>query len=470
MATMTFCGAAQTVTGSCHLLEVAGRRYLLDCGLYQGRRKQAFQRNRNFPFEASSIDAVLLSHAHIDHCGNLPSLVRAGFKGKIYATAAAADLARVLLMDSAQIQESDVRYVNKLRKKQGKRPFEPLYQQADARETLNRLTPVDYLADIKISDQLTAQYFDAGHMLGSASIRLEIREEQQSTSLVFSGDVGRRDTAILRDPEAPPAVDWVLMESTYGDRRHPAKSDVRDTLRKAVHHAYDQKGKLIIPAFSVGRTQEVVYRLNELYEQDHLPEIPVFLDSPLATEAMAVFKSHPECFDEETLKRISTEADQDPLGFAHFHYVESVEQSKRLNRAEGPFVVISASGMCESGRVLHHLKHGISDPSTTILFSGYQAPHTLGRRILEGQPFVPLLGQEAEVKASIARLEGMSGHADQLELCEWLDALSDARRPSGVRLVHGEPKSSSALTTLLRERGYQDVEAPAPGDTWQLLP
>ncbi len=471
MARLIFSGAAQTVTGSAHLVEVDRQRILLDCGLFQGRRKQAFERNRSLPFDPHAMDAVLLSHAHIDHCGNLPTLVRGGFRGPIFATSAACDLARVLLMDSAQIQENDVAYVNRLRRKQGKHEFEPLYTQEDARRTLGLLKEVDYRSEYEVLPGVVATFFDAGHMLGSASIRLEMREANGTrTTLVFSGDIGRNETPILRNPEIPDRANYLLMESTYGDRLHPEKTDVREVLRSAVHQAFEQQGKLIIPAFSVGRTQEIVYRLNELSEADHLPEIPVFLDSPLATEAMAVFKSHPECFDQETISRISREEDQDPLAFAHFHYVETVEQSKKLNEAKGPCVIISASGMCESGRVTHHLKNSISDPSNIVLFSGYQAPHTLGRKILEGQTYVPILGSDVKVRAKICRLEGMSGHADQSELLAWARAVAEQGALKGTALVHGELESMQAFAEVLRESNFRNVETPASGQIWDLGP
>ncbi|HAN98123.1 MAG TPA: MBL fold metallo-hydrolase [Planctomycetaceae bacterium] len=469
MARLCFCGAAGTVTGSMHRIETGSRSLLLDCGLYQGRRKEAFRRNREFPFRAADIDAVLLSHAHIDHCGNLPGLVRAGFDGPIRATAATADLARVMLMDSAEIQESDVEYVNRDRRREGKRPFEPLYTVADARRTLALFETIDYATPTEVLPGVTATFVDAGHMLGSASLSVRIDEPgNKPVTLAFSGDIGRTETPILRDPEYPDGADYVLMESTYGDRVHAARSDVGRLLHEAVRRVFDQGGVLLIPAFSVGRTQEIIYRLNELAEADRLPEMPVFIDSPMANEAMEVFRSHPECFDDETIRRISTESDRDPLGFRHLHPIRTADQSRRLNDFDGPCVIIAASGMCESGRILHHLKHHVSKPSTFVLFAGFQAPETLGRRILEGRSPVSILGRQVEVRASVERLEGLSGHADRNELLDWLDQVRSRGSVREVALVHGEPAPAESLAAAIRQRTRLPVRVPRPGETWEL--
>lgn len=471
MAQVKFCGAAQTVTGSSHLLRVGSKSVLLDCGLYQGRRRDAFERNRQFCFDPKEVDAVLVSHAHIDHIGNLPSLVHRGFRGPIYATAATADLARVLLMDSAEIQESDVAYVNKQRKAEGKKPFEPLYTLGDARRTISMFEAVDYNHPQSIFPELAATWKDAGHMLGSASLALDIKEfGQRNVRLVFSGDIGRVGTPILRDPEPPEGADYLIMESTYGDRLHPPKLDIAKVLRHAIHQVFSQDGVLLVPAFAVGRTQEVIYRLNELAESEHLPELPIFVDSPMANEALEVFKSHPECFDDETIQKISRESDQDPLGFRHLQLIRTVEQSRRLNDYHGPCVIIAASGMCESGRILHHLKHHLSDPTTIVLFTGFQAPETLGRAILDGNEEVNLLGRRVSIRAEVDRVEGMSGHADRDELLAWLDAVQKSSKLQSVCLVHGELPASESLAEAIRERGVPDVRVPALGETWDLVP
>ncbi|MCA9104117.1 MAG: MBL fold metallo-hydrolase [Planctomycetales bacterium] len=471
MARLTFCGAARTVTGSAHLLEWGDRSILMDCGLYQGRRRDAFERNRQFCFDPKKVGAVVLSHAHIDHCGNLPSLVRRGFEGPIYATAATADLARVMLMDSAEIQESDVAYVNRQRKRDGKRPFEPLYTVKDARRAIEMFEPVDYQREYELFPELHASWHDAGHMLGSASLAVRIQEPSTAPiRLVFSGDIGRRDTPILRDPEPPSGADYLLMESTYGDRLHPPRQDITSILKHAIHEAFSRNAVLLVPAFSVGRTQEVIYRLNELAEAEHLPELPVFVDSPMANEALNVFKSHPECFDDETIRRISTEEDRDPLGFTHLHLIRTVEQSRRLNDFDGPCVIIAASGMCESGRILHHLKHHVSNPATIVMFTGFQAPETLGRRLLDGVTPVNILGRSLEVRAEIDRVDGMSGHADRDELLEWFESVRAGGAPKGIALVHGEPEAQESLAAELRQRGIADVRIPDLGETWELTP
>lgn len=468
MASVQFWGAAQTVTGSMHLLKVGGKRLLLDCGLYQGRRKEAFEINRNFPFDPSSIDALVLSHAHIDHSGNIPSLVRSGFKGPIYSTSAARELAVFLLLDSAKIQVSDVKYINRKRKNSGRKPFEPLYTPHDANIAIRRFRTVEYHFDFEPIPGVRCQFFDAGHMLGSAIISVDIETEEEPIRLVFSGDVGREEIPILREPETVPNADYLIMESTYGDRTHPQNGDATSELLQLANEAFANQGKLIIPAFSVGRTQEIVYRLNELAESGQLPDMPVFVDSPLAINATTVFQSHPECFDDESFERILMESDQDPLNFENLHFIHKATYSKELNRHRGPAIIISSSGMCESGRVVHHLKHHIEDPSTIILFSGYQAPYTLGRKILDGAEIVSILGVDRHVRAKVARLDATSGHADQPELVDWAVATHEQGHLRKTMLVHGELDSATSLSTKLQERGIKPVLIPARGEEVQL--
>lgn len=469
MVLIRFEGAAQTVTGSMHLVEFNGKKLLLDCGLYQGPRKEAYERNRSFPFDGTKIDAVVLSHAHIDHCGNLPTLVKSGFRGKIFCTEATRDLASVLMLDSAEIQEGDVFYNNKLRRANHKTPFEPLYTVPDAQQAIRQLDSVDYAEKFEPIPGVICRFFDAGHMLGSASVEVIFNDGSgKKTHLLFSGDVGRKGVPILRDPFIISCANYVIMESTYGSRIHPTQADDRSTLEEAFHRTAENGGKLIIPAFAVGRTQEILYRLNELHELKSLPNIPVYVDSPMAAEALQVFKDHPECYDKEMLRKLQQEHDRDPLGFRALRVVRSGEESKKLNDTRGPCVIISASGMCEAGRVVHHLKHNISDPNTTILFSGYQAPHTLGRKILEGEEYVNIHGRDYKVRAHVCRLEGTSGHADQQELLTWLGEVIEQGSVRGIALVHGELEASSELAKHIEERFHIQPIIPNKGDEWEI--
>lgn len=455
-----FWGAARTVTGSMHLVEVGSKRILLDCGLYQGRRKEAFHRNRDFPFDGKEIDAVVLSHAHIDHSGNLPTLVRSGFRGPIYSTSATRDLATYLLLDSAKIQTSDLKYVNKRRARESKKPLEPLYEQHDAVKAISLFHTVDYDQRFNVVDGVACQFRVAGHMLGAASMELDLTEGSTKRRLVFSGDIGRPGVPILRDPEPGQGADYVIMEATYGDRNHPAGSDDRNELLRITKQTFEQGGKLLMPAFSVGRTQQIVYHLNNLKEEGLLPEIKVFVDSPLAINATDVFRGHVECFDEDMIERILTEDDQDPLNFGDLYYVRSSKHSRQLNELDEPCVIISASGMCEGGRIVHHLKHNISNSNNTILFCGYQAPNTLGRKIVDGARYVKIFGHEYEVKAKIVRLEGSSGHADQDGLLEWAEEVHKLGNVKNCALVHCDFDAAEALQEKMAEKGMNHVMIP----------
>ncbi len=464
-----FHGAARTVTGSKHLIHFQGKQLLLDCGIYQGRRKEAFRKNRNLPFDAKSLDAVVLSHAHIDHSGNLPSLVKSGYRGPIYATTASRDLAVHMLLDSAKIQESDVRYVNKKRRRDGQTPFEPLYDQDDAIDTIKRMRCQDFGVRFEPIPGVTCQYYFAGHMLGAAIVSLDFAPDNgEPFRLVFSGDLGRSEVAILRDPEIVADASYLIMEATYGDRSHKAGGDADAILLKAAQDAWADRGKLIIPAFSVGRTQEIVYRLNLLFEKNKLPPMQVFVDSPLAVNATTVFREHIECLNENFIQQVLDEEDQDPLGFRDLHYVRKVQDSKALNEYKKPCIIISASGMCEAGRVLHHLKNNIGKPNTTILFSGYQAPHTLGRRILEGEKKVRIYGEQYNVRAKVLKLEGTSGHADQHGLLEWATEIAAAGNLKQVALVHCEFEPADEFRQQLHKAGIEKVIIPAPGDIMPL--
>lgn len=457
---LTFHGAAQTVTGSQHLIEVNGGRILLDCGLYQGKRDEARSRNREFAFAAYGIDAVVLSHAHIDHSGNIPNLVKRGFRGEIVCTPATADLCRAMLLDSGHIQEEDVEYVNRQRRKRGEPPVEPIYTQADAAESLQYFQELEYERPYRLRPDVTVTLYDAGHMLGSAIIALEIAENGHRWRLVFTGDLGRPDLPILRDPTLLEAADILIIESTYGRRTHPPLEESEDAVIDTIRRTAARRGKVIIPAFAVERTQLLVFLLNKLYHQGDMPEIPIFVDSPLAVNVTEVFRRHPECFDQKTLDYLQHEdPDRDIFHFQHLKYIRDVEQSKRLHSLRGPGVIISASGMAEAGRVQHHLKNNIEDPRNTILIVGWQAPHTLGRRLVERAPVVRIFGLEYHLEAEVVTLNGFSGHADQPGLLRWVKALKQC--PEQVFIVHGEPDAAQELAAhLRREAGCRRVLVP----------
>jgi metallo-beta-lactamase family protein len=449
-----------------HLLEIGGRRVLLDCGLFQGRRKDAFRINRDLPFDASSIDAVILSHAHIDHSGNLPSLVRAGYRGHIYATSATRDLCAYMLLDSAHIQESDVRYVNRKRRKKGQSELEPLYVHQDAVDALSAFRTVGFDREFSPLPGLRVRFINAGHILGAASVVLDIDESGQHRRLVFSGDIGRNAQPILRDPEVAADADLMIIESTYGNRSHEASGESREKLRQCIQAVCDTGGKLIIPSFAVGRTQELVYRLNQLWEAGELPPIPVFVDSPLAVNATDVFRLHPECYDREMLDSLMQDDDKDALGFQHLTYVRDVERSKSLNSLEGPAVIISASGMCEGGRILHHLANHAGDPRNMILFVGFQAENTLGRRILEGRAPIRIFGDEHPMRARVEKINGYSAHADREELIDWAVRTRDGGRLTQTFLVHGEIEPMLAFRSSLQAEGLKQVEIPERGQAF----
>ncbi|MEE8486808.1 MAG: MBL fold metallo-hydrolase [Gemmatimonadota bacterium] len=455
-----FFGAAREVTGSMHLVDTGTSRILLDCGLYQGRRKKAFERNRDLPFDAASIDAVVLSHAHLDHAGNLPTLVRSGFRGAIWTTHATADLCEQMLMDSAHIQVNDVKYVNKRRKRQGRSMFEPLYTAEHVVATLERFHTVDYEEEFQPAAGMNVRLDDAGHILGSASVTLDLSDGTRERRLVFSGDIGRTGLPILRDPVMPSGADVVIMESTYGGRVHAPASEAKEALRVCAERVCREGGYLIIPAFSLGRTQEVVYRLNQLWEAGDLPRIPVWVDSPLAVRVTDVFNRHRECWDAEMLESIRNDHDSDPLGFETLTYVRNVEESKALNDRKGPGVIISASGMCEAGRILHHLRNHATNPASTILFVGYQAEHTLGRKILDGKNPVRIYGEDVEILAQAERADSYSAHAGRNELLNWADGVRQKGSVEHWFLVHGEHDAQKALAAGLDAGGARGVVIP----------
>jgi metallo-beta-lactamase family protein len=459
-----FLGAARTVTGSMHLLEVNGAKLLLDCGLYQGKRKEAFERNRRLPIRPAELRNVILSHAHIDHSGNLPQLTleRHGFQGRIITTSATLDLCAWMLRDAAHIQEMDVQYVNEKRRRKGETPFEPLYTQRDAERCLDFFDSLPYGLEAKVAPGVTLTFEDAGHMLGSAVTHLDIEEGGRRLRLVFTGDVGRPHMPIIRDPVPPRRADVLISESTYGDRLHEKDEDLKARLGEVVRATCARGGKLLIPAFSVGRTQTVVYQLHQLWQAREIPPLPIFVDSPLSANVTEVFRSHPECYDPEILEFF--EARNDPFGFARLTYIRDVEASKALNHLPNPCIIIAASGMMESGRVLHHLKNMAPDRRNTILIVGFMAEHTLGRRVAERAPAIKVFGEEYPLRAEVVSISGFSSHADRDELTRFFGKLE--RPPARTFLVHGEPEQSLPLAEhLQRAAGFPSVEVPGPGHT-----
>jgi metallo-beta-lactamase family protein len=466
---LTFWGAAGEVTGSMHLVESGGRRVLLDCGLHQGRRTEADRKNRNLPFPGSSIDAVVLSHAHIDHSGNLPSLVKSGFSGPIFSTPATIDLCGWMLRDTAHIHEKDAEFLNKRlahRKSMGLEGGRvvPLYTTADAERTLPLLQPVPYHSPHVLAPGLNYVSYDAGHILGSSFVVLHEASGGASVRLGFSGDIGRPNLPIIRDPETMPPAEYLIMESTYGGRFHKNVSHVVNKLADVVNRTAGRGGRIIVPAFAVGRTQQLVLLLHQLTNQKRIPNIPIFVDSPLALNVTDVHRAHPECFDDETREYLLHH--EDPFGFDRLQYIREVADSKKLNDLHGPFVVISASGMCEAGRILHHLRNNIEDPRNTVLITGFQAQDTLGRKLVEKWPEVRIFGEPMRVRAEISSLDELSAHADQGELMEWIRPLAPSLRQ--VFLVHGEPQQSQTLAKLLHSVYNLNVAIPAPGQSFDL--
>ncbi len=454
---INFHGAAHTVTGSQHLLEINGHRLLLDCGLYQGRRGETYTRNLNFAYDPRKVDAVILSHAHIDHCGNLPNLVKNGYDGPIHATRATVDLASIMMADSGRIQESDAKFVNKKRLARGEEAIEPLYTEADSQQAADLFRGVDYDQPFEPVPGVVARFVEAGHILGSAAIALEIDEKGKKIKFWFSGDIGRYKLPLLRDPVLPDAADYLLMESTYGDKSHNDPSSAADEFRDIVRRTIKRSGKVIIPAFAVGRTQELVYHLNEMMHDGDVPSVPVFVDSPLAVNASNVFRKHPECFDAET-RQFVEEARHPALDFKMLTYVQSVEESKALNLRKDPMVVISASGMAETGRILHHLRNNIEDPKNTVCIVSWQAPYTLGRRLADREKMIKIFGEPFTVNAEVATIGGLSGHAGQDLLTKY--AVNVKASVKKIFLVHGEEKPAMALTEKLKEQNMHEVYYP----------
>ena len=462
---ITFHGAVRTVTGSQHLLSVNGYNILFDCGLYQGSRKQTYSRNQNLPYDAAKIDVLVLSHAHIDHSGNIPNLVKSGFRGDIICTYATRDLCAVMLRDSAKIQQYDIEYLNKKRARKGQTPLEPIYTMAEAVESLKYFIGIGYERPYRLLPGITLTFYDAGHILGSAITVLDIEDEEEKRDVrfVFSGDIGRPDRPILRDPSFIDEADVLLIESTYGNREHPRLEEASKKLERIINTTFKRGGKTIVPAFAVGRTQELVYRLHQLVESRDIPhQSPVYVDSPMAIDATGIYRLHPEAYDEELAAFLEEDRHGDPFGFDMMRYTRSTAESKELNFLTEPAVIISASGMAEAGRILHHLKNNIEDEKNTILIVGWQAPHTLGRRIVDEVKEVKIFGEVYQLKADVQTINGFSAHADKNELLTWAGHLK--RPPKHTYIVHGEPEASLALAEALQqEQGFGDVQVPELG-------
>ena len=454
---LNFHGAAQTVTGSQHLLEINGSRLLLDCGMFQGRRDESYVRNRTFAYDPSTLDAVILSHAHIDHSGNLPHLIKHGFGGKIYTTAATADLSDIMLRDAGHIQEADAAFLNK-KARPGAPLVEPLYTLADAEKVAGQFHSVEYRQPFDPIPGVTAQLFDAGHILGSAGMLLELTEKGRKVRLWFSGDIGRLNLPLLLDPVLPQAADYLLMECTYGDKPHNDPAEAFDAFRQVVTRTVERGGKVIIPAFAVGRTQELVLDLNQMVYQGDIQPVPVYVDSPLAVNTSDVFRRHTECYDDET-RAFVLQSKHPALEFKGLTYIRSVDEFKALNGRREPMIIIAASGMAETGRILHHLKNNIGDPRNTVLIVSWQAPNTLGRHLADGDKQVRIYGEPYDVRAEVASIGGLSAHAGQDLLIRYAATLKGQAKK--VFLVHGEQGPADALTGKLHEQGMQDVYYPA---------
>ncbi len=454
---INFHGAAHTVTGSQHLLEINGSKLLLDCGLYQGKRADTYERNLNFSYDVKSVDAVILSHAHIDHAGNLPNLVKQGYEGLVFATHATVDLASLMILDSAHIQESDAEFVNKKRAQRGEPSIEPLYTTKDAEDVVALFKGVNYDEAFEPIPGVVARLYEAGHILGSAGVSLEIEEKGRKIRLWFSGDIGRYRMPLLRDPVLPDAVDYMIMESTYGDKLHNDPQQAFNEFRNVVKLTVERGGKVIVPAFAVGRTQELVYNLNEMMTERQIPSVPVYVDSPLAVNATKIFKAHPECFDEET-RQFVMEARHPALDFKMLTYINSVDESKALNESKEPMIIISASGMAETGRIVHHIRNNIENPKNTICIVSWQAPNTMGRRLADREPQVNIFGEVYKRKCDVATIGGLSGHAGQDLLMKYALGVKDSMKQ--LFLVHGEEKQAMILKGLLNEKKLNNIHYP----------
>lgn len=467
-----FCGAAQTVTGSQHLFEINGKKILIDCGMFQGKREESYQMNRKFLFEPKELDCVILSHSHIDHSGNLPTLSLKGYEGSVYCTPATRDLCSIMLQDSAYIQEKDTEFVNKRRAKKGEPLFNPLYKIEDAKKIIGQFKSIPYRVKFSpevLGSDVSITFYDAGHILGSSQVVLEIKEGDKNYKLGFSGDLGRKNLPILKDPDFMGNVDYLIFESTYGARFHEGADKIEEKLTEVIREAVNHNSKIIVPSFSIGRAQEIVYEITKLETKGIIPQIPIFVDSPLTVNATEIFKLHSECFDTETSNLISSGVDV--FGMENVKYIKDVQESMKLNNIKGPCMIISASGMCEAGRILHHLRNNIGNSNNIILVVGFMAEHTLGRRIVEAKDVpgttVKIFGEEHIVRAKVKIINAFSGHADRDEMLEYLSQM-DKSKVKKMFLVHGEAEQQLQFKKTLEENGFKNVYIPKRGDVFEL--
>ncbi len=461
-------GAAEEVTGSKHILEVDGHKYLIDCGAFQGKRAEADKKNRDFNVPAPELEAVILTHGHYDHCGLLPLLGKHGFTGNIYATPATRDIANLVMMDSARIQARDREYLSKQAAKKGETfKWVPLFDEADVIQTVNQFVTISYHRPAWIGPNVQLEFYDAGHILGSAMAVITTKDSDgKEVKIAFTGDLGRKNKAIIRDPDIIPPVDYIVIESTYGNRRHEETDNALKLLAEKTQEIVQNKGKMIIPAFAVERTQEIVYYFHLLADKKIIPDIPIYVDSPMAVNATSIFQVHPECYDAQTHEAFLIHH-KNPFGFNSLKFITSVAESKELNNIDGPMVIISADGMCEFGRITHHLANNIEKPSTKVLLVGFMAEDTLGRRLQNKEQEVKIFGESHQVRAEILQINAFSAHADYFESREWLDSLKNPKLKT-IFLVHGEPKAQTYFTQYLNENGYNDVKTVKYGKKYNL--
>lgn len=461
---ITFCGAAGTVTGSCYLVETGHYRFIVDCGMFQGSKEIRSLNERDFLFNPADLDFALLTHAHIDHSGLIPKLVKSGFSNKIFATKPTVELCRIMLPDAGHIQEMEVEWRNRKRARKGQPPLEPLYTSIDAANCLSRFQAVNYQEEFKPVPGVTVRFLDAGHILGSALIEVYIVEDGSTIKIVFSGDLGQKNQPIIQDPSYVSQADYVLIESTYGNRLHEDSDERVRQLKQLIIESVASGGNLVIPAFAVGRTQDLLYHIRTLLLNGEIPRIPVYIDSPMAVSVTEIYRDNPGYYDEPTLRMLA--ANQSPFEFNNLHFTRTVADSRRINEIAKGAIIISASGMCDAGRILHHLKHNLWRPESHVLFVGYQAEGTLGRRLLEGAKVVKIMGEEIGVRAKIHSIGGFSAHADQAGLIDWLKGF--AQLPRGIFITHGENSAQKEMAALIRQQFGIEPILPVWGEKYEL--
>ena len=452
MVKIKFCGGVRVVTGSMHLISTPNSKILIDCGLFQGRRDEFYNINTKFLFNPKELKHLILSHAHIDHSGNIPNLIKQGFGGRVYTTLATADLCQAMLPDSGHIQEEDIKYVNKINRRKHRPERSPLYTRKDAEDSLQYFSGIEYNRNTPVTDDIQCCFYEAGHILGSSVVVLEIKTalDKPPLRLAYAVDLGRKDLPILKDPQVPEDIDYLIIESTYGDRLHEDMEEVKGKLADAINRTVARRGKVIIPSFAMERTQEVVYFINQLLSEGLIPDLPIFVDSPLAINVTEIFGRHPECFDKEMMDQMLK--GQNPFGFGRINYTRDVEKSKKLHSDPRPMIIISASGMCENGRILHHLKNNIEDPKNSILIVGFMAQNTLGRKLVAREPVVKIFGEEYQLRAEIVKLNAFSAHADKDEILEYVSGFNEKLKK--IFIVHGEEEQSKVLGERLNSKGF----------------